>query len=219
MLSSLLFVSLAASTALAAINSAPVAASVLQARGVSLSRRQATNVTAIPTSSSALAMIINVITPSCTPECNFFVSDLATCARGTSQAAIATCACSSMTLGDIRSCAACVSADPATTRANSTTVVANYNAFVDLCIKDGLASVTGTVAVGASTSSVSQRPIATGSINANMTYIVIGAPTAASAAGLGASATGSANGTRSAGERTLVGSAVGLVLGAIVILA
>jgi nitrate/nitrite transporter NarK len=64
------------STALASLNAAPVALQVLDARA-HLSRRQTTNVTAIPTSSSALAMIISVITPSCTPECNFFISDLA----------------------------------------------------------------------------------------------------------------------------------------------
>lgn len=83
---------------------------------------------------------------------------------------------------------------------------------------DGLASVTGTVAVGASTSSVSHGPVATGSLNPNMTYVVGGSPTAATAAGLGAAATGTSNGTRSAGERTIVGGVVGLVFGAMVVL-
>lgn len=58
------------------MNTAPVAHQVLDARA-HLSRRQASNVTAIPTSSSALSMIIAVITPACTRECNFFISDLA----------------------------------------------------------------------------------------------------------------------------------------------
>lgn len=182
-----------------------------------------------------------------------------TCAKGASQATIATCACSSMTLGDIRTPPSSLSPrkrtsltvlfysqDPvqlaspptpprrrATAPPSSPTTTVrpsllppltslsdpSFVAFVDLCIQDGLASVTGTVAVGASTSSVSHRPAATGSLNPNMTYVVVGAPTAATAAGLGAAATASGNSTKSAGERTLVGGVVGLVFGAMVVLA
>lgn len=44
-----------------------------------------------------------------------------------SRAAIAACACSQQSIGDVRACAACISADRSTTAANSTAVVNNYN--------------------------------------------------------------------------------------------
>lgn len=105
------------------------------------------------------------------------------CAALNSQAAIAACACSAQTIGDVRSCASCISQDRRTSRGNSTAVVGYYNcarnelylevlmgadanrfmhvrtAYVDLCTSEGLATVTGTIAVGASTSALPRTPL------------------------------------------------------------
>ncbi|KAL8291505.1 hypothetical protein RQP46_002483 [Phenoliferia psychrophenolica] len=164
---------------------------------------------AAPTSSTALADMINLITPGCNTTCTVFIKELSNCALGASQMEIATCACSSQVLGDIRTCAACVSADKDTTTANSTAVVNDYNQFVSLCIADGLATVTGTVAVGASTVAISRTltTLATGTATSapasNATYTVpasITAATQVASLGLGSSNT-SSSASGSAGHR------------------
>lgn len=76
------------------------------------------------------------------------------CSDMSDQASIAACACSAVSLGNLRSCASCVSTTT-TSAQNATSVVEAYNAFVDLCTSEGLAQVTGTVAVGASTKPLS----------------------------------------------------------------
>jgi hypothetical protein len=83
------------------------------------------------------------------------VSSNQTCAKGSDQATIAACACSTQTLGDLRSCAAAISTSTKSST-NATQVVVSYNAFVDLCQTEGLATVTGTIAAGESTSAVSR---------------------------------------------------------------
>ncbi|GAA6006049.1 uncharacterized protein JCM10292_006528 [Rhodotorula paludigena] len=108
-----------------------------------------------PAQSSYLSDIYNMVTPRCEKTCNVGLQDLTACSTLANQATIAACACSSVTLGDLRSCASCISTT-ATSTHNQTTVVSAYNSFVDLCTAEGLASVTGTVEVGASTRAISR---------------------------------------------------------------
>ncbi|BGP03283.1 Fibrocystin-L-like protein [Rhodotorula toruloides ATCC 204091] len=109
-----------------------------------------------PTSSSSyLSEIFGMVTTQCQSTCGASLQDLTSCSNMTTQATIAACACSSVTLGDLRSCSSCIST---TTRSdsNATTVVSAYNSYVDLCTQEGLATVTGTVEVGASTKAMSR---------------------------------------------------------------
>ncbi|GAA5850144.1 hypothetical protein JCM3766R1_006941 [Sporobolomyces carnicolor] len=101
--------------------------------------------------SSFLQDLFGYETPSSEKSCAVPLADLETCAKGTDQATIAACACSTETLGDLRTCAAAISTSTKSSE-NATAVVVAYNSFVDLCQTEGLATVTGTVAAGASTS-------------------------------------------------------------------
>ncbi|BGP19778.1 hypothetical protein JCM10213_006440 [Rhodosporidiobolus nylandii] len=103
-----------------------------------------------PSSSSYLQDVFGKSIPACQDVCDLGLSDYAACANLTTQATIAACACSSVTLGDLRSCASCISTHTSSS-SNATDVVSAYNSFVDLCTQEGLAKVTGTVEVGAST--------------------------------------------------------------------
>ncbi|GAA5834187.1 hypothetical protein JCM5353_006945, partial [Sporobolomyces roseus] len=115
--------------------------------------------------SSYLQDLFSYQTDKSEKACSVPLADLETCAKGTDQASIAACACSTQTLGDLRSCAAAISTSTKSTQ-NATEVVVSYNSFVDLCQTEGLATVTGTVAAGESTKSVS-RASSTSSVSSN----------------------------------------------------
>ncbi|ORY76570.1 hypothetical protein BCR35DRAFT_121143 [Leucosporidium creatinivorum] len=116
-------------------------------------------------SSTYLASIFSLVTSGCNSTCALATQDFA-CAALPSQSSIAQCACSAQAIGDVRSCAACISADSKTSKKNETGVVEDYNAYVDLCTSEGLASVTGTVQVGASTSSLPRTSLGRNSTHA-----------------------------------------------------
>ncbi|GAA5864787.1 hypothetical protein JCM1840_004902 [Sporobolomyces johnsonii] len=113
-----------------------------------------------PTSSSYLEDVFGMETSQCESTCGTGLNDLTTCSQESTQATIAACACSSLTLADLRSCASCISSTTTSSK-NATLVVQAYNSFVDLCTQEGLVSVTGTVAVGASTKPLSRSSTAT----------------------------------------------------------
>ncbi|KAK4049952.1 hypothetical protein OIV83_003776 [Microbotryomycetes sp. JL201] len=127
---------------------------------LTLAKRQAST----GSSSSYLTDIFGLMTPSCNQGCSLAMQDFTACATLNSQAAIAACACSSQTIGDVRACASCIASDNSTSTRNATEVVDNYNSYVDLCQAEGLASVTGTIQVGASTRSASRVSISTGPV-------------------------------------------------------
>ncbi|TNY19525.1 Fibrocystin-L-like protein [Rhodotorula diobovata] len=106
--------------------------------------------------SSYLSDIFGSVAPGspCEDTCTTGLDTLTACSDMSDQASIAACACSAVSLGNLRSCASCVSTTT-TSAQNATSVVEAYNAFVDLCTSEGLAQVTGTVAVGASTKPLS----------------------------------------------------------------
>ncbi|KAK4046966.1 hypothetical protein OIO90_006384 [Microbotryomycetes sp. JL221] len=126
----------------------------------SLVKRQATT----GTSSSYLTDIFGLMTQGCNSTCGVAMQDFSACATLTSQAAIAACACSQQTIGDVRACASCIASDNSTSTRNATEVVDDYNSYVDLCQNEGLASVTGTIEVGESTRSASRTSISTGPV-------------------------------------------------------
>ncbi|GAA5962283.1 hypothetical protein JCM8115_004281 [Rhodotorula mucilaginosa] len=120
----------------------------------SLERRADTSASS-PSSSTFLSDVFQMETPRCSSTCEVSLGDFDSCSQLSSQATIAACACSAQTLGDLRACASCIST---TTKSdsNSTAVVNAYNSFVNLCLQEGLVSVTGTVEVGASTKSMAR---------------------------------------------------------------
>ncbi|GAA5866096.1 hypothetical protein JCM3774_000026 [Rhodotorula dairenensis] len=111
-----------------------------------------------PSTSTYLSDVFQMETPRCNSTCAVSLGDFDACSQLSNQASIAACACSAQTLGDLRACASCIST---TTKSdsNSTAVVNAYNSFVELCLQEGLVSVTGTVEVGASTKSMSRTSI------------------------------------------------------------
>ncbi|GAA6018376.1 hypothetical protein JCM10207_000825 [Rhodosporidiobolus poonsookiae] len=114
-----------------------------------------------PSSSSYLAQVFGMQTSKCDSVCTVALNDFTeVCQAKTNQATIAACACSSTSLGDLRSCASCISSTTSS-KSNATAVVEAYNSFVDLCTNNGLAMVTGTVAVGASTAPISRASAST----------------------------------------------------------
>ncbi|KAM0786226.1 hypothetical protein ACM66B_007029 [Microbotryomycetes sp. NB124-2] len=127
---------------------------------LTLAKRQATT----GSSSSYLTDIFGLMTQGCNSDCSLAMQDFTACATLNSQAAIAACACSSQTIGDVRSCASCIASDNSTSTRNATEVVDDYNSYVDLCQSEGLASVTGTIEVGESTRSASRVSISTGPV-------------------------------------------------------
>ncbi|GAA6051411.1 hypothetical protein JCM3770_000505 [Rhodotorula araucariae] len=144
-------VSSAALVAFAGLAAALPGADVLVAHSV----RQLAKRAATPAQSSYLSDIFGMVTARCESTCNVGLEDLTACSNLSSQATIAACACSSVTLADLRACASCVSTTTGSTK-NETAVVNSYNSFVDLCTQEGLAQVTGTVEVGASTKPLSR---------------------------------------------------------------
>ncbi|BGP43277.1 hypothetical protein JCM10450v2_007422 [Rhodotorula kratochvilovae] len=145
---------LVSSVALVALSGLAVAlpgADVLVAHSV----RQLAKRAATPAQSSYLSDIFGMVTTRCESTCNVGLEDLTACSNLSNQATIAACACSSVTLADLRACASCVSTTTRSTK-NETAVVNSYNSFVDLCTEEGLAQVTGTVEVGASTKALSR---------------------------------------------------------------
>ncbi|GAA5881696.1 hypothetical protein JCM16303_005551 [Sporobolomyces ruberrimus] len=129
--------------------------------------------------SSYLEDLFSYSTADSEKACAVPLSDLETCAKGTDQATIAACACSTQTLGDLRSCAAAISTSTKSAT-NATQVVLSYNSFVDLCQTEGLATVTGTVAAGQSTSAVSRvstSSVASASSSSHPTYNAASTPT------------------------------------------
>ncbi|GAA5851265.1 hypothetical protein JCM8547_004188 [Rhodosporidiobolus lusitaniae] len=208
-----------------------------------------------PSSSSYLSEVFGMVNSRCQSTCdNGALADLtvhscpsycafrtATCSQLTTQATIAACACSSQTLGDLRSCASCISTTTSSSK-NATAVVVAYNSFVDLCTQEGLAQVTGTVEVGASTRAMSRTALAPSSAStdassratynpaetvgstatvpsllasgsiASSARIAAAASASSSDAAVSASATGAANGRVAASVLALVGAVAGLAL-------
>ncbi|GAA5992945.1 hypothetical protein JCM10908_000762 [Rhodotorula pacifica] len=113
-----------------------------------------------PSSSTFLSDVFQMEVSQCNSTCTVSLGDFDTCSKLTNQATIAACACSAQTLGDLRACASCISTYTKSS-SNATAVVSSYNSFVDLCRQEGLASVTGTVEVGASTKSMPRSSFAT----------------------------------------------------------
>merc|ERR1711939_867405 len=203
----------AVSSAAASAYPANVASAVLNARGLLsapeqhhalLDRRQEISsassaasavasgdpITSSGSTARTLSEIIGAINgTSCTDTCNSFLSDLTICANGTSQLAIASCACSSNTLGDLRSCASCTSSSD-----GASADVDDYNTFVDSCASAGLATVTGTVEVGASTTqadrTIDSQPSA-------VSETISGEAAALTSDGAGSSGSGGENGAYS----------------------
>ncbi|SCV73254.1 BQ2448_7179 [Microbotryum intermedium] len=195
----MLFASL---TATMAISSSVLAVAASQdmvvASHLSLFRRA----DASETSSSYLANILGMASGSCASSCNTATADYTIawawecnqCANQTSQSSVASCACSAQSLGDLRTCASCI-ADSGNATAKSSSV-SNYNSFVDLCVKDGLATVTGTVSVGQSTSAVPRATTASASSASRAVYTTAGSVSAVPVASLaGGSSTGTATGS------------------------
>ncbi|GAA5899532.1 hypothetical protein JCM6882_001142 [Rhodosporidiobolus microsporus] len=190
-----------------------------------------------PSSSSYLSDVFGMVTSQCEKTCSVGLNDLAACSKLTTQATIAACACSSVTLGDLRSCASCISTTTKST-GNATEVVNSYNSFVDLCTNEGLARVTGTVEVGASTTALSRSSkssastIPSSAASSRATYNPSSAPastatvpslvatgsiaSSARIAAASASPSGSGNG---AGRVVASFSAVGALVGAFALLA
>jgi len=208
----------AVSSAAASAYPANVASAVLNARGLLsapeqhhalLDRRQEISsassaasavasgdpITSSGSTARTLSEIIGAINgTSCTDTCNSFLSDLTICANGTSQLAIASCACSSNTLGDLRSCASCISSSDGASADTQSAVVDDYNTFVDSCASAGLATVTGTVEVGASTTqadrTIDSQPSA-------VSETISGEAAALTSDGAGSSGSGGENGAYS----------------------
>merc|ERR1711939_355717 len=141
----------AVSSAAASAYPANVASAVLNARGLLsapeqhhalLDRRQ--EISSASSAASAVASGDPITSSGSTART---LSEII-CANGTSQLAIASCACSSNTLGDLRSCASCISSSDGASADTQSAVVDDYNTFVDSCASAGLATVTGTVEVG-----------------------------------------------------------------------
>ncbi|GAA6062005.1 hypothetical protein JCM10212_006080 [Sporobolomyces blumeae] len=198
-----------------------------------LGKRAAASSSATPAvaSSSYLQDLFGMETPQSETECSVPLADLETCANGTDAASIAACACSTQTLGDLRSCAAAISTTT-TSSTNATAVVVAYNSFVDLCQHEGLATVTGTIAAGESTKSVarvstsSAAPGSSSSSSAHPTYdaastpastatvpaLTVGSQTAAASGANAAAATGTSAATRSFAAQGIatLGGAVGI---------
>ncbi|POY72850.1 hypothetical protein BMF94_4105 [Rhodotorula taiwanensis] len=105
-----------------------------------------------PGSSQYLSEIFAMETAQCNSTCAVSLGDFDSCSKLSDQATIAACACSALTLGDLRSCASCISTTTKST-SNETSVVSS---FVNLCLQEGLATVTGTVEVGVSTKPISR---------------------------------------------------------------
>ncbi|SGY11942.1 BQ5605_C011g06331 [Microbotryum silenes-dioicae] len=164
------------------------------------------------------------------------------------------CACSAQSLGDLRqsfssgrgpcqrypictdcnsprahlaklgTCANCIANNGNATAKSS--AVSNYNSFVDLCVKDGLATVTGTVAVGQSTSAVPRATTTLASSASRAVYTTAASVSAVPFASLAgnssagsatatATATGSAappSATAKSGAGRLISSGLGAVL-------
>ncbi|GAA6018033.1 hypothetical protein JCM11491_000039 [Sporobolomyces phaffii] len=228
MLAQSLFVTLLA-TGLVSAAPSPFTSVRISGDVVALAKRAANSSTPAVAQSSYLENLFGYQTPSSEKACAVPLSDLETCAKGTDQATIAACACSTQTLGDLRSCAAAISTSTKSST-NATQVVVSYNSFVDLCQTEGLATVTGTVAAGESTSAVSRASssstssVASASSSSRPTYNAASTPTstatvpllATGGASQGAQASGvSAKSTNSAsslagGSLLALGSAAGL---------
>ncbi|KDE02529.1 hypothetical protein MVLG_06926 [Microbotryum lychnidis-dioicae p1A1 Lamole] len=178
------------------------------------------------TSSSYLANILGMASSACADSCNTATADYTQCANQTSQSSVAMCACSAQSLGDLRTCANCIANNGNATAKSS--AVSNYNSFVDLCVKDGLATVTGTVAVGQSTSAVPRATTTLASSASRAVYTTAASVSAVPFASLAgnssagratatatATATGSAapaSATAKSGAGRLISSGLGAVL-------
>ncbi|GAA6027217.1 hypothetical protein JCM8097_002494 [Rhodosporidiobolus ruineniae] len=170
MLASTIAIVLSAAGCVAA-SPAPYADALVAHQVNSLAKRASS-----PASSSYLADIFSMTTSRCSGVTA--LNDLTACSKNTNQATIAACACSSVTLGDLRTTASCISTTT-TSSANATAVVNAYNSFVDLCTNEGLAKVTGTVEVGASTRSMarpSSTVVSSASASSRATYNPSAAP-------------------------------------------
>ncbi|GAA5927879.1 hypothetical protein JCM1841_006161 [Sporobolomyces salmonicolor] len=233
--------SLAATGFVAASPSSPFDATVAFSVRSLTKRAAASSSSSAPTSSSYLEDLFGMETTQCEPTCGTGLSDLTTCSQESTQATIAACACSSVTLADLRSCASCISSTT-TSSTNATGVVQAYNSFVDLCTQEGLVSVTGTVAVGASTkplprSSTAASAASSALSSAHPTYDANSTPTStaivpslvntgslasatATATGSLANAAASATSTAHSGStRNVAGALVGLFAAGVAVIA
>ncbi|SCZ94694.1 BZ3500_MvSof-1268-A1-R1_Chr12-3g04050 [Microbotryum saponariae] len=106
-------------------------------------------------------------------------------------------------LAKLGTCANCIANNGNATAKSS--AVSNYNSFVDLCVKDGLATVTGTVSVGQSTSAIPRATTTLASSASRAVYTTAGSVSAVPVASLaGNSSAGSATAMATA---TATGSA------------
>ncbi|GAA5966189.1 hypothetical protein JCM3765_006079 [Sporobolomyces pararoseus] len=189
MLSSIFVTLLATSSVVVSAAPSPFSSNRISGDVVQLAKRASNSTMASPSSTSTPAVaqssylqdLFGYQTPSSEKACSVPLSDLETCAKGSNQAEIASCACSTQTLGDLRSCAAAISTSTKSST-NATQVVVSYNAFVDLCQTEGLATVTGTIAAGESTSTVSRvatssTPSSSASSSSHPTYNAQSTPT------------------------------------------
>ncbi|GAA5911910.1 uncharacterized protein JCM6883_000730 [Sporobolomyces salmoneus] len=173
----LLFATALVSAAPSPFSSTRISGDVLS----SLAKRADSDSTHTVSQSSYLEDLFSYQTKSSQKACAVPLADLETCAKGTDQATIAACACSTQTLGDLRACAASISTTTKSAQ-NATQVVVSYNSFVDLCQTEGLATVTGTIAPAQSTSVVSRSSTATSAasssaISSHATYNAQSTPT------------------------------------------
>ncbi|GAA5943065.1 uncharacterized protein JCM15063_006290 [Sporobolomyces koalae] len=156
MLAQSILVTLVATAGLVAAAPSPFSSGRISGSVLHLAKRANTSSTEPTVSSSSyLQDLFSYETTQSAKACAVPLADLETCAKGTNQAMIAACACSTQTLGDLRTCASAISTTT-TSATNATNVVQSYNNFVDLCQTEGLATVTGTIAAGESTSAVSR---------------------------------------------------------------
>merc|ERR1711939_401909 len=188
----------AVSSAAASAYPANVASAVLNARGLLsapeqhhalLDRRQ--EISSASSAASAVASGDPITSSGSTART---LSEIIGAINGTSQLAIASCACSSNTLGDLRSCASCISSSDGASADTQSAVVDDYNTFVDSCASAGLATVTGTVEVGASTTqadrTIDSQPSA-------VSETISGEAAALTSDGAGSSGSGGENGAYS----------------------